>query len=149
VISATDITTSLQTGMIQAVDTTPISALSFQWYRHAKYMTDGVRWAPLVGALFISKKTWEKIPADLRPKLMQIARDAEKKIRVEMRRLEAEAVQSMKKEGLTVVATTPADIAKWQASAEKAYPYIREKVVPAALFDEVKKLHEEYVATKK
>jgi TRAP-type transport system periplasmic protein len=144
VISATDITTSLQTGMIQSVDTTPLSALSFQWFRHAKYMTD-VKWAPLVGALFVSKKTWEKIPADLRPKLIQIAHDAEKKIRVELRRIDGEAIATMKKEGLVVV---PAEIAKWQAAAEKAYPYIREKVVPPAMFDEVKKLRDEYQAKK-
>ena len=45
--------------------------------------------------------------------------------------------------------TTPAELSKWQAAAEKAYPYIREKVVPGALFDEVKKLHDEFAAGKK
>jgi len=148
VISATDITTSLQTGMIQAVDTTPVSALAFQWYRHAKFMTD-VKWAPLVGALLISKKSWEKIPADIRPKIMQIARDSEKKLRLEIRKLEVDAISAMKKEGLTVVSTTPEEKAKWLAAAEKAYPYIREHVVPAALLDEVKKLRDEYVTSKK
>lgn len=143
VISATDITTSLQTGMIQAVDTTPLAALSFQWHRHAKYMTD-VKWAPLVGALFVSKKTWEKIPADLRPKLIAYAREAERKLSVETRKLAGDAINTMKKDGLNVVTLTPAEQAQWEAVAKKAYPYIREHVVPAAMFDEVKALHDSY-----
>jgi TRAP-type C4-dicarboxylate transport system substrate-binding protein len=148
VISATDITTSLQTGMIQAVDTTPLAALSFQWHRHAKYMTN-VQWAPLIGALFVSKKTWEKIPAELRPKLIEYGRESAAKLSKETRKLSADAIATMKKDGLTVVETTPADIAKWQATAEKAYPYIREKVVPSEWFDEVKKARDEYAAQKK
>ena len=148
IISATDITMSLQSGMIQAVDTTPLAALSFQWHRHAKYMTD-VKWAPLVGALFVSKKTWEKIPADLRPKMLQYARDAERKLAGETRKLAADAISTMKKDGLTVVSITPAENAKWQAAAEKAYAYIRDNVVPREMFDLVKKTREEYAAQKK
>jgi TRAP-type C4-dicarboxylate transport system substrate-binding protein len=143
VISATDITTSLQTGMIQAVDTTPLAALSFQWHRHAKFMTD-VKWAPLVGALFVTKEVWNKIPADLRPKLIQYAREQERKLAGEARKLAVDAINTMKKDGLTVITLTPAENQKWQAAAEKAWPYIREKVVPPEMFDEVKKFHESY-----
>jgi TRAP-type C4-dicarboxylate transport system substrate-binding protein len=143
VISATDITTSLQTGMIQAVDTTPLAALSFQWHRHAKFMTD-VKWAPLVGALFVTKKIWEKIPAELRPKLIAYARESERKLLGETRKLANDAIATMKKDGLTVVTLTPAEQATWEAAAKKVYPYIREKVVPAAMFDEVKRIHDSY-----
>jgi TRAP-type C4-dicarboxylate transport system substrate-binding protein len=143
VISATDITTSLQTGMIQAVDTTPLAALSFQWYRYARNMTN-VKWAPLVGSLLVSKKTWEQIPADIRGQCLKIAQDIGKKVKLEGRQMGEDAIAQMKKDGLTVIDPSPKDISAWRAAAEKAYPYIRENVVPTAVFDQVKKYRDEY-----
>ncbi len=148
VISATDITTSLQTGLIEAVDTTPIFALSTQWYHKTNHMTN-VRWAPLVGSLFISKKTWEQIPADLRPQLMAAAKEVGDRLRIAARKNITDAVATMQKDGLDVINLTPAENNKWRAAAEKAYPYIRQHVVPSNLLDEVLKYRDEYRKTKK
>ena len=54
-MAATDIYTGLQSGLINAFPTTPIAALSYQWFGLANHMTD-VKWAPLVGALVISER---------------------------------------------------------------------------------------------
>lgn len=148
VISATDITTSLQTGLIEAVDTTPLAALSFQWYRKAPKLTP-IKWAPLIGALLISKKTWDQIPSELQPQFMAAARDIGARMRVEGRKTEADAIATMKKDGLEVMTLSAADQAAWKASAEKAYPYVREHVVPSALLDEVIKYRDEYRAQHK
>ena len=53
----------------------------------------------------------------------------------------------MKKRGLNVVA--PAAIEGWQKAAEQANVVVRGKVVPAAIYDEVKKYRDEYRAQHK
>jgi TRAP-type C4-dicarboxylate transport system substrate-binding protein len=88
-LSATDILPALQTGMISALPTTPIAALSNQWFPFTKYMT-AIHWAPLPGATVISLDVWNKIPEDIRPRLMEIARETGDKMRQEIRRAEPE-----------------------------------------------------------
>ena len=44
-LAATDILPNLQTGMINCFDTTPIAALSFQWFALAQHMTN-MKWCP-------------------------------------------------------------------------------------------------------
>ncbi|MEK0371240.1 MAG: TRAP transporter substrate-binding protein DctP, partial [Nitrosopumilus sp.] len=71
-LAATDITMGLNTGMINAFDTTPIAALSNQWFPLANHMAD-MKWAPLVGATVIKVETWKKIPVEYRKVMLQIA----------------------------------------------------------------------------
>jgi len=44
-LPSTEILTGLQTGLINAFDTTPLLALSSQWFGLAPYMLD-LKWAP-------------------------------------------------------------------------------------------------------
>ncbi len=52
------------------------------------------------------------------------------------------------KGGLIVKKVTPQIEAKWREVAEAAYPQIRGKVVPTEIFDQVKRLLQEYRARK-
>ncbi|HET8732489.1 MAG TPA: TRAP transporter substrate-binding protein DctP [Anaeromyxobacteraceae bacterium] len=145
VLSSTDVITSLQTGMIECVPNVPLYVLTARLFEKAPYMID-VNWGWLVGATVVRKDAWEKIPADLRPKLMAIAKELGKKVDAEVARLNGEAVAAMEKQGLKVVQV---DAAAWKASAEKAWPVVRGEVVPAAFFDEVKALRDAQRAGKK
>ena len=69
-LPATEISTALQTGLSPRCPTSPQAAVLLQWYDQAKYMTD-VNWAVLLGGIVVSKSSWEKIPADLRPALAE------------------------------------------------------------------------------
>jgi TRAP-type C4-dicarboxylate transport system substrate-binding protein len=89
----------------------------------------------------VRKDEWDKIPADVRPKLLEISHEYAKKIAAEVRRMDTEALENMSKQGLVVV--KPVDPKAFQAAAEKAYSVVRGKVVPADAFDEVKKLVDE------
>jgi TRAP-type C4-dicarboxylate transport system substrate-binding protein len=140
VLSSTDIVPSLQTGMINCIANVPLYVLTARLFERADNMMD-VNWGFLVGATVIKKDAWEKIPADLRPKLLAIARELGNKVDAEVKRLNDEAVAAMKKQGLNVVA---ADAAAWRASAEKAWPVVRGGVVPAEFFDQVVKARDEY-----
>ena len=72
VLSATDIMPSLQTGMIDCVPNVPLYVLTARLFDKAKFMLD-VPWSYIIGATLVRKETWEKIPADLRPKLIAAA----------------------------------------------------------------------------
>jgi len=147
-LASTDILPSLQTGIIDAFEVPPLFALAEQTFAVAKNMND-VKFAPLVGATVISKKTWEKIPAELRPKLLAAAAKAGEKFRSEIRKLSDDAIGEMQKRGLNVVVTTPADRAEWRKEADATWPKLRGALVPPDLFDEAFKLRDAYRAQQK
>ncbi len=134
VLSATDIVPSLQTGMIDCVPNIPLYVLTARLFDRAKFMLD-VPWSYMVGATLVRKDAWEKIPADLRPKLLAIAKELGNKVDTEVKRLSDDAVVAMQKQGLTVV---KGDAAGWRAAMEKSWPIVRGGVVPAEFFDEAK-----------
>jgi TRAP-type C4-dicarboxylate transport system substrate-binding protein len=140
VMSSTDIVPSLQTGLLDTVSMAPLYAFTSRVFERAKFMID-VPWAVLTGAMVVKKEDWEKIPADIRPKLIELAREYGKKISIEVRRMDAEALDNMKKQGLVVVA--PSDAAKFQSAAESTYKVIRGRVIPESTFDEVQRLVKE------
>ena len=142
-LPATEISTALQTGLVNAMPTTPQVAAIMQWYNHAKYMTD-VNWALLLGAIVIDKKTWEKIPADARPLILAATREAGRRLRTQTRAEEIESVEAMKKRGLNVVTPGPADIEAWRKLSESVFPLVRGKYMPADAFDTAIKFSGEY-----
>jgi TRAP-type C4-dicarboxylate transport system substrate-binding protein len=145
VLSSTDIITSLQTGMIECMPNVPLYVLTARLFEKAPYMID-VNWGWVVGATVVRKDTWEKIPADLRPKLAAIARELGAKVDAEVARLNGEAVTAMEKQGLKIVKVDPGP---WRAMAEKSWPVIRGEVVPVAFFDEVKAVRDAQRSGKK
>jgi TRAP-type C4-dicarboxylate transport system substrate-binding protein len=145
VLSSTDILPSLQTGMISCLASVPLYVLTARYFDKASYMMD-VNWGFLVGATVLKKDAWERIPADLRPKLLAIARELGEKVDAEVGRLNDDAVAAMKKQGLKVVEV---DQAAWRAAAERAWPVVRGKIVPAPFFDAVKKERDAYRASQK
>ncbi len=144
-LSATEIHTGLQSGLINAFPTTPLAALSFQWFGLARHMTD-LKWAPLIGATVISTRKWRQIPAGVKPKLLQAARATAIRLHNEVRKLNDEAIKVMQKHGL-VVHHVPSDVvAHWERSARAAYPKLVGTVVPAEMVAEVEKLRDAYRA---
>ncbi len=49
---------------------------------------------------------------------------------------------------LTIVHADDAIVADWRKQTEAAYPAMRGKIIPTDLFDEARRLHEEYRAKK-
>ena len=142
-LPSTEISTALQTGLVSALPTTSQAAVLLQWYTHARYMTD-VDWAVLLGGIVVSRKSWERIPADIRPALLQAAREAGSKARAQTRESAARDVDAMEKRGLTVVHLDAAAREAWRRAAEAAYPSLRAKYVPTSAFDEALRLRDEY-----
>ena len=135
-LETTDILPAIQTGMINVVPSTPYFALATQIYNTAPHMLE-INWAPIVGALVVTRKAWD----DMSPEVQQAVRAASDKagaqIRTKAREEVQEAVDAMKKRGLTVHKPNAEQMKEWNDLAEKLYPRIRGTMVPAETFDEV------------
>jgi len=142
----TDTLTSLQTGLIDAVPTTPFYALAGQFFHSASHMLE-LNWAPLVGGTIVTKKSWDALPAATRERLLKAATEAGEQARRKGRSESDEAVEAMKKRGLTVHPVSAEVEAEWRRLAESVYPKIRGRIVPADLFDEVQRILKEYRAS--
>jgi TRAP-type C4-dicarboxylate transport system substrate-binding protein len=140
VLSSTDLVPSLQTGMINCVTQAPAYALTARLFEKASKMID-YPWAYLIGATLVRKEVWDRIAPALRPKLIAVARELGSRIDDEAKRLNDDAVAAMVKQGLEIVKVDPAP---WRAAAERSWPAIRGKVVPAAYFDELVRYRDEY-----
>lgn len=134
-LTATDILLGLQTGMINAFNTTPIMALASQWFPFTPYMID-MPWAPLIGATVVNRPAWQKVPKEFRPQLKEIAVKTGIRLQMEIRRMEKQAIAEMQKRGLKVIRPTLVQLRNWRAVMKAAYPKIRGSIVPEVWFDD-------------
>lgn len=142
-LEPTDILTGLQTGLIEAVASTPAYALAGQFYGPAPHMLE-INWAPLIGGTVMTRKAFDALSPQTQAAIREAAREAGRQIK-ERSRIEAqESIAAMKKNGLVVHPLTPELTAAWQEAVEQSYPRIRETIVPAATFDKVRSLLDEY-----
>ncbi len=142
-LAATDMHTALQSGLIEAFATPPLAALSFQWFALAPHMT-GIRWAPLPGATVITKSVWDSFPDDVKPALLAAAREAGEYLQREVRKLDDEAVEVMKKHGLVVHRVPPELVPQWERSTRAGSDKLIGSLVPLEAAAEVARLREEY-----
>ncbi len=145
-LAATDILTGLQTGMIEALPTTPLAALSLQWFRQTPYM-QAIGLAPLVGATVVSKKTWDRI-SDAEKVHLQAAADAmEKALSEQVPDQDRRAVAQMAERGLTVVEIDAPALAQWQAFAEKVVAEQQETLAAPELMRQLREARDAYRGT--
>jgi len=146
-LETNDILPMLRTGMINAVPAPPYMALSAQIYSAAPNMI-ALDWAPLVGALVVTERAWNKLTPAAQGAMAKAAIDAGSQMKKQNRIESDQAVVAMQKRGLKVYQPTAEIEAQWRKAAEECYPRIRGKLVPAEFFDEVKRILTEYRASK-
>lgn len=139
VLEADKIYTGLSTGQIDAVALPAFLANFTQVATVAPHMLD-LKYAPVVGAMVVTRRAWERIPADVQQRLRAAGEKTGETIRLQSRREDDEAIQAMRdKQGLQVTAVTPEAEREWRTVISQAWPKIRGKLVPADLFDRVLK----------
>jgi len=107
--------------MINVVPSTPYFALATQVFGTATNMLE-INWAPIVGALVVTKKVWDDMSPAARQALQTGGERAGVQVRAQARKEVDEAVEAMR---------------QWNELAEALYPRIRGSMVPAETFDEV------------
>ena len=101
-LAITDVTTALNTGMIDTVYAPPLGALALQWHNSMNYMTA----LPLVhstGAVLISKKWFSRLPPDLAAMLLNSFGESMAELTSTLRDQNMEAVQLIRDSGLTII----------------------------------------------
>jgi len=147
-LETADILPGLQTGLINAVPITPFFALAGQMNGPAPYMLD-VKWVPIVGATVMTRKVWDAMSPAARDELKRSGEKAGIDMRTRARQEDLDAIEAMKKRGLKVTAPSADQEALWRAAAEEVYPRMRGSIVPADMWDEIRKVLDEYRNGKK
>jgi TRAP-type C4-dicarboxylate transport system substrate-binding protein len=133
-LATTDILASLSTGMAEAVPTTPLTALSFQWYKQTPYMLE-LGLSPLIGATIVTKKAWAEISEPDRSRLLEAAARAEKRLRDEVPKRDESAITEMQARGLTVSKVDQSMQAEWKTLAAAFIKTMSNDQVPRDVFD--------------
>ncbi|MFQ6616424.1 MAG: TRAP transporter substrate-binding protein DctP [Fidelibacterota bacterium] len=141
-LASMDILPGLQTGLIDAISTTPLAALSFQWFSVAPHMLN-LKWGVMIGAMVINLDVWESIPPVYHTPLLHIARETEKRAQDLVPQTER-AVQVMREHGLTVHDLTAGQKQAWIRLTRSFYPEVRGQIVPEDIFDRALELKEEF-----
>jgi TRAP-type C4-dicarboxylate transport system substrate-binding protein len=119
-LAVTDMTASLQSGMVEAFSATALSAASYQWYTMTKNMC-GMPWAPLIGGIIISQSAWNSIPADLQPRLLAAAETIGLDMQRDIARADSSAIVAMQQHGLVVNPVPPAAVSKWKEATKNGF----------------------------
>ena len=142
-LPGTELATALQTGLVNAFTSPPQVAVITRSYENAKNMTN-LNWGVLLGALVINKPVWERIPEDIRPKLLAESRETGLRMQKEVREAAAADIAAMKKRGLHVVEVDAKTRDLWRTAVEPTYAKLRNEFMPPWAFDEAMKYRDEY-----
>ncbi len=131
-LSATDILSGIQTGMIDAMPNVPLAAV--MWFRATPYMLDqGL--TPLVGGLVISKQAWAKISEADRATMSESCKRFGARLQRAIPQQDREALAEMKTRGLNVTQFTPESAKLWKSEIESFTSKMRGTVVPPDILD--------------
>jgi len=142
-LASTDIMMALQTGMIEALATTPLAALNLQWYRLAPNHLEGGL-APLMGATVMTRRGFNSLPEQDRDALVAAAVRAGNRFREEVPVQEQKALEEMRGRGLTVTQIAPAGEAEWERSAAALANEYGTALVPAEVFAAARRARAEF-----
>jgi len=116
-LSASDVMSSLSSGMIDAVVVSPLAAAAAQWFGAASHMCD-LRLSPFLGAVVITTRSWERIPENLRGPLLDSARAISAASVEQILEADRQAITVMRTYGLSVHAVPEQERSRWRSTME-------------------------------
>jgi TRAP-type transport system periplasmic protein len=142
-ISVGEVMSSLQTGVVDGFDNTPLFTQAVSWHQGVKFftLTEHI-YQP---ALIVANKDWfDALPADIQASIIDPGKKLEKKGRKAVRALGPLLVENLRKLGLTVCELTPDEKKKFQEVARGSWEARLKNASPLG-----KKLFETIQAAKK
>ncbi|MBP7793054.1 MAG: TRAP transporter substrate-binding protein DctP [Candidatus Goldbacteria bacterium] len=138
-LSLIDVMQSLQTGMIEGVYGSPLSAVAMQWQTMVKYMLD-MKIAYIPGGVLIKQNVWNKIPEKYRSIIMEESKKSFDKLTQLSRKENNEALDALKKSGVVFTdITNEADIKAFEEVSKKTATDLIGKFYTKELLDEINK----------
>ena len=136
-LSITDVTTALNTGMIDTVYAPPLGALALQWHQYLHYMA-GLPLTHSTGAVLLSTKTFKKIPSHLAKLLKKESERAMANLTVELRGLTEESVKIIERSGIKrLPIPVEPDLQDFHRIHGQVAQALAGKIYPKALLDQV------------
>ena len=130
-----EVQSGLMTGLLDAVPSTPLATLAFQWYRNVPHMLDlGV--GPLAGATVVDAKIWGTISEADRTQVMAVAKKVQDGLEKDVPAQDDQAKAEMVKRGLKVTTPDAAAAKGFRDMADKFATSMRGTIVPADVYDQ-------------
>jgi|ERR1035437_328746 TRAP-type C4-dicarboxylate transport system substrate-binding protein len=98
-LSITDVLQSLQTGLIEGVYCSSLSAIAMQWNTKVKYMLD-LKIANVPGGILINKTAWDKMPVKFQVILKELCKKYFDRLTQMSRKENEDALNVLKKQGI-------------------------------------------------
>ncbi len=136
-LAVTDVTTALNTGMIDTVYGPPLGILALQWQNYLNDMT-ALPLTHSTGAILLSSNYFKKLPDDLARLLKETVREGMKELTLQLRQQSREAVDIMQKGGMTIVPTPEGKaLAEFEAVGDGVAKKLTGELYPKTLLDRV------------
>ncbi len=135
-LSITDVMTSLQTGMVNTVYSSPMALIALSWFTRVKYMM-GEPLAISNGAVVVSKKTFDGLPKDLQDVLLANGKKYFRELTLASRKENIDAVGTLKKRGIQVIEPSKSVAAQFETAGGKARRLLVGKLFAQQFLDEV------------
>ena len=145
-LSLTDVLTSLQTGMIDGVYTSPLACIATQWYTKTKYMID----VPLTnsyGAVLVSKRIFNKLTPEQQKILKDKGHEYFEKLTMLSREDNEKSIEAMLKAGIQKIEVTDqAELNNFYEVGRKTRQELVGKLYDQQLLDEIESALKEFRA---
>ncbi len=134
-LPVTDVMTSLQTNLIDGVYAPPLGAIALQWFTYTKYITD-LKLADSTGAIIITKRAYDAIPAADRAVLDQTAKKYSKMLVDRIRADNEKSYATLAEAGLKQVKVPPQEVERIRSTSKEVWKKLVGQLYSQELLDE-------------
>ncbi|MCK5223677.1 TRAP transporter substrate-binding protein DctP [Candidatus Calescamantes bacterium] len=148
-LPSTELMTALQSGMVEGFTTNAIQAAVSQWFGLANHMC-GMKWAPFVGAIIISKRQWDRFPDEIKPKLLKAVEEVKAMLAADILAANDKSIEVMTKHGLQISEVPEDAIKAWEKEVKRGVEeHLVGNTVSKEAYDMVQGYVKEYREKKK
>ena len=138
-LTIADVLSGLQTGLIDTVASPPVAALALQWHTRIKYVLD-VPMMYIYGIFVVSDRRFARISAADQAIVRDIMGTAVRGVDAQNRLDHQGSIDALVNEGIEVIEPTVAELATWQASADRATAaWVEDGVVSREIYDALRR----------
>jgi TRAP-type C4-dicarboxylate transport system substrate-binding protein len=134
---------SLQTGLVNAIYTSPLACVALQWYTQIKYIIDlDIRYEPAV--VVENKSTYDKTPKEYQKYVREAMEIFLDDFLREIQQSNVKSLVGMYEQGIKPVKWSEDEVKKLEELSRKVWYDLADKLYPRELLEEVIKTIEEY-----
>lgn len=134
-----EVYSGLLTGMVDTVFGSAIVSLAARWFTKTPYVTAQSS-GFITGAFVVSKRRWDSLDQDVSSALMDLANKYQRKLVLDLRKMDKKAYEKLLKRGVTAVPVD--DVSKLRKIADQLSEHFVGRLYSRDVLDRVKKICE-------